>query len=148
MHKRGNPVIMQNNTAYHDVFAEVDSYLTERAAFAESCGISSSKIIVDPGIGFGKNCTANKELILRCGELCGRKYPVLMALSRKTCIGDMTGRPVQDRLYGTLAADVIAVLAGACIIRVHDVAAAADTMKVTGALEQHSDAEGRRFEYI
>jgi dihydropteroate synthase len=135
MHKRGIPAIMQKNTSYENVFTEVDSYLTSRTSYALSCGISADRIIVDPGIGFGKNLAANVELIKKCGRLCGGTYPVLMALSRKTCIGDMTGRSVEGRLYGTLAADILSVLYGAFMIRVHDVAAAADTMKVMKYLE-------------
>jgi dihydropteroate synthase len=135
MHKRGIPAIMQKNTSYDNVFAEVDTYLTSRASYALSCGISADKLIMDPGIGFGKNLAANVELIRNCGKLCGGKYPVLMALSRKTCIGEMTGQPVDKRLPGTLAADILSVLNGAFMIRVHDVAAAADTIKVMKYLE-------------
>jgi dihydropteroate synthase len=130
MHKRGIPVIMQNNTEYADVFAEVSGYLEQRAVFAQQCGISADKIIVDPGIGFGKDLAGCITLIRNCGKLCGGRYPVLMALSRKTCIGGMTGRTVDKRLAGTLAADIIAVQNGASMIRVHDVAAAADTLAV------------------
>jgi dihydropteroate synthase len=135
MHKRGIPAIMQKNTSYGNVFEEVDSYLEKRAAYAVSCGISADKLIVDPGIGFGKDLEANTALIKNCGRLCSGKYPVLMALSRKTCIGEMTGRNVEDRLYGTLAADIISILNGAFMIRVHDVSAAADTVKVMKYLE-------------
>jgi dihydropteroate synthase len=130
MHKRGIPVIMQSNTEYIDVFAEVSGYLEQRAVFAQQCGISADKIIVDPGIGFGKDLAGCITLIRNCGKLCSGRYPVLMALSRKTCIGGMTGRTVEERLAGTLAADIIAVQNGACMIRVHDVAAAADTLAV------------------
>ncbi|MCK9169033.1 MAG: dihydropteroate synthase [Treponema sp.] len=135
MHKRGIPAIMQKNTSYENVFTEVNSYLIGRTSYALSCGISSDKLIVDPGIGFGKNLAANVELIRNCGKLCDCAYPVLMALSRKTCIGEMTGQAVENRLYGTLAADIMAVLNGAFMIRVHDAAAAADTMKVMKYLE-------------
>jgi dihydropteroate synthase len=134
MHKRGNPAIMQNNTAYADVFAEVDAYLAKRASFAESIGIPAEKIIIDPGIGFGKSLDANRTLISRCGELCGSRYKVLMALSRKSCIGEMTGKPVEDRLFGTIAANMIAVERGARIVRVHDVAPCRDMLKVLGSL--------------
>src|SRR5574344_647130 len=121
MHKRGIPVIMQRNGSYHDAFKEVNDYLVSRASFARSRGIDASKIIVDPGIGFGKDLDANKTLIGRCGELCGGAYHVLMALSRKTCIGEMTGRPVEGRLAGTIAANMYAVIEGATFVRVHDV---------------------------
>ncbi|MCR5762228.1 MAG: dihydropteroate synthase [Treponema sp.] len=130
MHKRGIPLNMQDNTVYSDVFEEVSRYLSERALFAQQNGIASDKIIIDPGIGFGKNLKANSALISKCGQLCGGKYPVLMALSRKTCIGEMTGEPVDGRLYGTLAANLFAVLKGAFIVRVHDVKPCRNTLDV------------------
>ena len=130
MHKRGIPSTMQNDTAYADVFSEVSDYLEERAHFAVGSGIAPEKIIVDPGIGFGKNLEANAALIRRCGQLCNKKYTVLMALSRKTCVGQMTGRDVSERLAGTLAADLISVMNGADIVRVHDVKETVDTLSV------------------
>lgn len=134
MHKRGIPSTMQNNGGYEDVLLEVDSFLRERAVFAESAGIAKEKIIVDPGIGFGKDLQANIALIKNCGRLCGGKYPVMMALSRKTCIGAITGRKEDERLWGTLAADMIAVQKGAGWVRVHDVAATRDTLLLLKAL--------------
>ena len=135
MHKRGVPATMQQETGYADAFAEVSAYLEQRAAFAEQAGIARERIIVDPGIGFGKDTAANVALIRACGALCGRRYPVLMALSRKTVIGELLGgAPTSERLYGTLTADVLSVLAGASIIRVHDVKAACDTMTVLGKI--------------
>ncbi len=130
MHKRGIPQNMQKDTSYKNVFNEVSDYLSERASYAQKLGIAEDKIIVDPGIGFGKNLEANVTLISRCGELCAGNYPVLMALSRKTCIGEMTGEPVEDRLYGTLAADIISVLKGAFMVRVHDVKPCRNTLDV------------------
>lgn len=130
MHKRGIPQNMQNDTSYKDVFHEVSNYLLDRAMYAESLGIARDKIIVDPGIGFGKNLSANSCLISRCGELCNGEYPVLMALSRKTYIGEMTGESVDDRLYGTLAADIVAVIKGAFMLRVHDVKPCRNTLDV------------------
>ena len=108
--------------------------MRERAAFAESAGIAKEKIIVDPGIGFGKDLQANIALIKNCGRLCGGKYPVMMALSRKTCIGAITGRKEDERLWGTLAADMIAVQKGASWVRVHDVAATRDSLLLLKAL--------------
>lgn len=134
MHKRGIPSTMQNNGDYEDAFMEVDSFLQERAVFAESAGIAKEKIIVDPGIGFGKDLEANIALIKNCGRLCGGKYPVMMALSRKTCIGAITGRKEDERLWGTLAADMIAVQKGASWVRVHDVAATRDSLLLLKAL--------------
>ena len=109
---------------------EVSDFLGQRVVFCLSNGISSDKIIVDPGIGFGKTTNQNLALIREPAALCGNRYPVLMALSRKRCIGDMTGRNTEDRLAGTLAADMISVQKGAKIIRVHDVSAAIDTLNV------------------
>lgn len=134
MHKRGIPSTMQNNGGYEDVFLEVDSFLRERAGFAESSGIAKEKIILDPGIGFGKDLESNLALIKNCGRLCGGKYPVMMALSRKTCIGAITGRKEDERLWGTLAADMLAVQKGASWVRVHDVAPARDSLLVLKAL--------------
>jgi dihydropteroate synthase len=138
MHKRGNPSTMQKNTVYENVFDEVDEYLKARVEFALKAGIEAEKIWLDPGIGFGKNVKDNFELMKRCGELCGGKFPVLMALSRKTCIGEVTGRDVQGRLSGTLTADILSVLRGASMIRVHDVAEAVDSMKILAAFGQNS----------
>lgn len=136
MHKRGIPSDMQKNTDYgRDIFDEVNSYLEERVKFALSAGINEDKIWLDPGIGFGKDVKGNFELIRRCGNLAGGKYPVLMALSRKSCIGAVTGKDVQKRLSGTLTADVLSVLHGASMIRVHDVKEAVDSLKVLSAVE-------------
>ena len=109
---------------------EVSDFLGQRAVFCISNGIASDKIIIDPGIGFGKTTEENLALIREPMALCGGHYPVLMALSRKRCIGDMTGRPAEDRLAGTLAANLISVQKGASIIRVHDVSSAIDTLNV------------------
>lgn len=130
MHKKGIPAIMQNETNYSDVFKEVSAYLEARAEIALQNGISSDKIIVDPGIGFGKNTEQNAVLIKRAGELCQRKYMVLMALSRKSFFGAVCGRKVGDRLWGTIAADVYSILTGVAMVRVHDTAAAVDSVKV------------------
>lgn len=130
MHKRGIPSNMQSNTLYSNIFNEVSSYLESRVEYAIKAGISPEKIIVDPGIGFGKDLESNIELIKNCGKLCNKKYKILMALSRKTCIGQMTGRNVEERLSGTLAANIISILNGAEIVRVHDVKETVDTLSV------------------
>lgn len=133
MHKRGIPTNMQNNTDYSNVFNEVSDYLSKRADYLISKGVDSSKIIVDPGVGFGKDTEGNFELMRRCGELCSKKYPVLMALSRKSCIGNVTGRNVDERLVGTITADILSVLNGAFMVRVHDVKETVDSLKVLKA---------------
>ena len=108
----------------------VSDFLGQRTVFCLSHGVSSDKIILDPGIGFGKSLEDNLALIREPLSICAGRYPVLMALSRKRCIGDMTGRAAEDRLAGTLAADMISVQNGAKIIRVHDVSEAIDTLNV------------------
>lgn len=130
MHKRGIPVIMQNDVEYSNIFSEVSSYLEERASYAMQKGISRDKIIVDPGIGFGKDLKGNMILISKAGKLCGRKFPVLMALSRKSCIGEITGEPVEGRLTGTVSADIFSALSGCFMIRVHDVKAHVEALNV------------------
>lgn len=111
--------------------SEVSDFLGQRAVFCISNGVASDKIILDPGIGFGKTKEQNIALIKEPLGICAGRYPVLMALSRKRCIGELTGgRPTEERLAGTLAADLISVQKGAKIIRVHDVSAAIDTLNV------------------
>lgn len=109
---------------------EVSDFLGQRTVFCLSNGVASEKIILDPGIGFGKTYEQNLELICNPLSICAGRYPVLMALSRKRCIGQMTGKETEERLAGTLAANLISVQKGAKIIRVHDVSAAIDTLNV------------------
>ena len=135
MHKRGIPSNMQADTVYTDIFSEVDSYLKSRVESAFAAGIEEDKIWLDPGIGFGKDVKGNFELMRRCASLAGGKYPVLMALSRKSCIGAVTGREVHERLSGTLTAGILSVLHGASMIRVHDVKEAVDSLKILSAVE-------------
>lgn len=130
MHKKGNPETMQMNPEYRDAVREVTAYLLSRAAFAENAGIARNKIILDPGIGFGKRYEDNCALIAGLAEIASHGYPVLMALSRKSCIGAMTGRDAGDRLAGTLAANLIAVQNGATFLRVHDVKETRDMLSV------------------
>jgi len=135
MHKRGNPDIMQNNTNYSDVFREVNSYLCERVCFAIDHGVDSNKIFIDPGIGFGKGLEENCTLIKNCGKLCNGDFPIVMALSRKSFIGEITGREVEQRLSGTLTANFISVMNGAKILRVHDVKETKDMLKMMEKLK-------------
>lgn len=134
MHKRGIPSQMQKNTEYKNIVDEVNSYLKERVKFALENGIAKNKIILDPGIGFGKNLAGNLELIKNCGKFLNGEYPVLMALSRKSCIGEITGREVGERLTGTITANLISVINGASFVRVHDVKETVDSLKVLAAL--------------
>ena len=141
MHKRGVPFTMQKNTKYADVIKEVSEYLCERADFAFSKGISPEKIIFDLGIGFGKDLSSNLDLIANCNffKTCWKHHqkggtPILMALSRKTCIGELTGKTVDQRLSGSLSANIFSVMKGASILRVHDVKETVDAIKVLTAL--------------
>ena len=109
---------------------EICSYLKERARFCINKGLDPDHLILDPGIGFGKSFEENVDAIKNTDKLCGLNYPVLMALSRKSSIGMMTGRQVGDRLSGTITADIISVQKGAKIIRVHDVKEAIDSLNV------------------
>ena len=123
-----NSAIM--NAGDENIFSQVDEYLTRRAQFALENGIAAEKIIVDPGIGFGKDSAQNAALIKNAGKLCGGNFSVLMGLSRKRFFGEICGRNVSERLFGTIAANAYSVLNGVSIVRVHDVDAALDMVKV------------------
>lgn len=130
MHKRKNPDIMQKYTEYEDVFKEVEDYLYSRIQYAVENGIDEDKIIIDPGIGFAKDLYANLVLIKNCGRLCSGKYPLMMALSRKSFLGLLTGKTVDKRLVGTVSANLYSVINGAKFVRVHDVKEAIDSLDV------------------
>jgi len=130
MHKQGNPETMQADPRYRDSVADVSEYLFKRALFAEGVGIERNKIILDPGIGFGKRYEDNCSLIAGLASISSGNYPVLIALSRKTCIGKMTGSDTRDRLAGTIAANMLAVQFGAKLVRVHDVRENRDMLSV------------------
>ncbi|MDA1315922.1 MAG: dihydropteroate synthase [Acidobacteria bacterium] len=119
MHMQGDPKTMQQAPIYNDVVAEVKEFLACRARDAVAAGVR--QVIVDPGIGFGKTAAHNMELLRRLGEFSDLPYPVLVGVSRKSSIGQITGAAPEERLPGTLAATAIAVLNGANIVRVHDV---------------------------
>lgn len=130
MHKRKNPDIMQKYTEYEDVFKEVEDYLYSRIQYAVENGIDEDKIIIDPGICFAKDLHANLVLIKNCGRLCSGKYPLMMALSRKSFLGLLTGKTVDKRLAGTVSANLYSVINGAKFVRVHDVKEAVDSLDV------------------
>ena len=131
MHMQSTPEMMQNNPAYTDVVAEVIAFLRERVDALLAAGISRKRICVDPGFGFGKTVEHNYALLRAIGRI---EYelglPVLAGLSRKGMIGAVTGRPVGQRLAGSLAGALAAVAHGAKILRVHDVAETVDALKV------------------
>lgn len=130
MHMRGEPRSMQRDTHYGDVVAEVRDFLAERVQLLGDRGVAAERIVLDPGIGFGKSVADNFALLPGQRALAALGYPVLAGWSRKSAIGAVTGRPVEGRLIGSVAAALAAVQHGAQVIRVHDVAATADALAV------------------
>ena len=137
MHMQGDPGSMQQDPHYIDIVAEVAEFLGERVAAAEAAGIALNRIAVDPGFGFGKTLEHNLELLRRLGELVVPGLPLLVGLSRKSMLGLLTGRPATERIHAGIAAHVLAVLRGARIVRVHDVAATRDALAVVQAVEDY-----------
>jgi dihydropteroate synthase len=134
MHTRGTPDQMQANTRYTDLIAEVKDYLLASLALARDAGIPSSRIAIDPGIGFGKSVAGNLELIRRLSEFLPMGLPILVGPSRKSFIGKVLGDDHRDRTFGTAATVAVSILNGASIIRVHDVAAMRDVAVMARAL--------------
>jgi dihydropteroate synthase len=134
MHKRGEPKTMQEAPAYGDPVAEIASYLRARAEAAQEAGIGRESIVLDPGMGFGKRLEDNLDILKRLAQIAALGYPVLVGLSRKSFLGTVTGRDAAGRLAATTAANAIAMVAGADIIRVHDAAAARDAASLVRAL--------------
>ena len=139
MHMQGEPRTMQANPSYADVVGEVRTFLGERVAACESAGISRERIVVDPGFGFGKTAEQNLALLRGLPELAALDVPVLAGLSRKSTLGQITGRPVEGRLAASLAAALLAAQRGARIVRVHDVAATRDVLAVLAAVDRIED---------
>jgi len=135
MHKQGDPQTMQRAPQYGDVVAEVDAYLQRRVAVAEAAGIARARIVIDPGFGFGKTLEHNLALLRGLEVFAASGIPLLAGLSRKSMIGALTGREVGDRVFGSVAAALIAAQRGAAILRVHDVAATRDAFAVWSAVE-------------
>ncbi len=136
MHMQGEPGSMQAAPHYDDAVAEVHSFLTQRIFACEMAGISKKNIVIDPGFGFGKSLEHNLALLAQLRRFVEMGVPVLAGLSRKSMIGTLTGRDVNDRVYGSVAAALIAAQNGAKIIRVHDVAATVDALKVWNAVSK------------
>jgi len=134
MHMQGVPRSMQVNPVYKDVGAEVRQFLLERAEACETSGVARENIVLDPGFGFGKTFTQNIELFRDLPALVATGYPVLVGVSRKAMIGQVTGRESTSRMAGSVGAAVLAASMGAAILRVHDVAETVDALKVVSAL--------------
>jgi dihydropteroate synthase len=139
MHMQGTPADMQHNPQYVDVVQEVRDFLKQRVACAQSAGISPSRILIDPGFGFGKKKIHNLSLLRELGRLNQDGYPILVGLSRKSVLGEVVGGAVNDRIYASVAASVLAVMNGANIVRVHDVGPTREALKVVEAFLQHED---------
>ena len=133
MHMLGEPRTMQDDPRYDEVVADVKAFLEERLAYAVAQGIAEEKVWLDPGIGFGKTLEHNLELIARLDEIVAIGRPVVFGASRKSFLGKLTGRQVDERLAGTIATNIIAYENGARIFRVHDVAASVDALQVASA---------------
>lgn len=135
VHMLGEPRSMQDAPAYDDVVADVHRFLAERIFAAEMAGIERKRIVVDPGFGFGKTREHNLQLLAQLERFTELGVPVLAGLSRKKTIGDLTGRDApRERIHGSVAAALIAAQRGARLLRVHDVAATVDALKVWNAV--------------
>jgi dihydropteroate synthase len=130
MHMHGDPASMQSQPTYRDVVDEVASFLAARVQALCERGVAAGRIVLDPGIGFGKTPEHNLELLRRQRELLALGHPLLAGWSRKSTLGALTGRAVTDRLAASVAAALAAVQLGAKVVRVHDVAATVDALKV------------------
>ena len=134
MHMQGEPLTMQKAPAYGDVVVEVRDFLAGRVAVLEAAGIARERIVLDPGFGFGKTLEHNLELLRHLPDTTVSGLPILAGLSRKSMLGGITGRSVDERLPSSLAAAVMALEGGARILRVHDVAATRDALAVWSAV--------------
>jgi dihydropteroate synthase len=136
MHKKGEPATMQQDPHYDDVVGEVKRFLKQRIKAAKAAGIAAERIVVDPGFGFGKTAQHNLELLRGLREFEDLGVPLLAGLSRKSTLGKLTGRPVEERLAGSLAMALLALQGGATILRVHDVKETRDVIAVWQASKE------------
>jgi dihydropteroate synthase len=134
MHMQGEPRTMQADPRYDEVVTDIKAFLAARVQACRAAGIAADSLLVDPGFGFGKTLAHNLTLLARLGELGTLGLPVLVGLSRKSMLAALTGRAVGERLAGSLALALLAVEAGARIVRAHDVAQTVDAIKVWSAV--------------
>lgn len=134
MHKQGSPQTMQQQPHYQNVVIEVGEFLRARIAAAEAAGIQRDRIVIDPGFGFGKSLTHNLALLRELDKLAELGVPILAGLSRKSMLGELTGQDVTGRFSASVAAALIAVQRGANIVRVHDVRATVNALKIYNAV--------------
>ncbi len=133
MHMLGEPRTMQDDPRYDDIVSDVKAFLEERLAFAVAEGVREERVMLDPGIGFGKNLEHNLELLRRLDEIVALGRPIVVGTSRKSFLGRITGREVGERLPGTIATNVLALERGASVFRVHEVAPVRDALAVAAA---------------
>lgn len=141
MHMRGEPHTMQSDPVYQDVVREVREFLSGRIAACTQAGIAINRLVIDPGFGFGKTLEHNLALLKHLTRLTDLQVPVLAGMSRKSMLGALTGKPVDQREYAGVAAHLAAVHRGASILRVHDVAAMKDALAVWQAIEGEEKSE-------
>ncbi|MDH5428846.1 MAG: dihydropteroate synthase [Nitrospirota bacterium] len=139
MHRQGHSGNMQHHPAYEDVVGEVKEFLAASITRARSAGIASNRIMIDPGIGFGKTITHNLRILANLGELLELEQPLMVGLSRKAFIGELTGKPVMERETGNAAAIALAVWQGVHILRVHEVGAMKEAIQVAQGLRNSCD---------
>jgi len=138
MHMRGTPRTMQEDTHYDNLRGEIGGFLERQLSLAEAAGVPAERVVLDPGIGFGKSVAGNLELIRSAGAFRSRSAGVLVGPSRKSFIGKLLDRPADGRAWGTAAALALAIAAGADIVRVHDVAAMVEVCRIADALVRES----------
>ena len=134
MHMQGEPRNMQDDPLYDDVVEDVVTFLLDRVAICEQAGIKKNRLLIDPGFGFGKTRMHNITLIQQLNTLVNTGYPVLVGLSRKSVLGQITGNDIDARLYVSVSAAVVSAINGAKILRVHDVKATVEALKVVTAI--------------
>lgn len=139
MHMQGEPRTMQSNPTYQDVVHEVQEALVAQAQLLERLGVNRARISLDPGLGFGKTLEHNYQLLYGLAKLVQSGYPIILGASRKSLIGRVTGKPVDQRLSGSIAAALAGVARGVAVVRVHDVDATRDALKVWQAIQVAGD---------
>ncbi|MDH3713352.1 MAG: dihydropteroate synthase [Gammaproteobacteria bacterium] len=141
MHMQGEPGTMQRNPVYTDVVREVDEFLAARVRACQQAGIGADRLLIDPGFGFGKLLAHNIALLKGLRNLMRHHLPILVGLSRKGMIGQITGAAMNERAYGSAAAALLAVQQGASIVRVHDVRATRQVLAVLAAVSEEQSGE-------
>ena len=144
MHMRGEPRTMQERPVYADVVEDVGAFLDRRVQACREAGIDTARLLVDPGFGFGKTVSHNLMLLANLRALSSIGLPILVGLSRKSTLGELTGKAVTERLPASIAGAVIAALNGAAVLRVHDVEETVDALKVVAATRAHALLMERR----